>query len=129
MQLQLVHCVVRMDQNSERPDTLKDWLTAVFWMAVVLSVLYAVLWAAALASDYFGVTGNFRPAIGIGTVIILLFMWYRPFWALLFALGALGALVAMAAHIVHFQILPAFCFALLAIASGAVAAFLVRNYG
>ncbi|WP_143149277.1 hypothetical protein [Hyphomicrobium sp. CS1BSMeth3] len=116
-----------MKEGSEAPYTPREWLTAFAFVAAAAVVLYVVLWAAELAADHFELTGILRAAFAIATIIALVLMFSRGLWALLTGLGAVAALVATATFIVHFQILPAIGFAVLAMALGAVFAMIVRE--
>jgi len=119
-----------MGQDSQLPKTIGEWTTLILVLVAMGAAAIAAIAASGFVAQLFGLTGELaRWILFVVAMLLIGGMFHRPFWVLAFALGALCAFIAMAAHIVHFQILPAFGFAVLALALGGVTAFLVRRYG
>lgn len=116
-----------MEQESRRPYTLREWGGGLGLAALMAAVLYVTLWLAEYAADYFGLAEHLRTPSAIAVIAAVALMFFPAFWAVLFGLGALAALVATVTYIVHFQIAPAFGFAVLTIALAAGAHLIVRR--
>lgn len=108
--------------------TTGDWIAAACALALTAIVILAAIAGSSALADYVGITDRFaRVMLFLAMFGLIGFMFMRAFWVLLLGLGALAALVAMAAYIVHFQILPAFGLAILAIVLGSLCAGLSRG--
>ncbi len=115
-----------MEEDSAQPYTLKEWAGALALVALLIAAAMVATAISGYVADVLGLSGEFaRWTLFFVAMLILGSAFYRPFWVLAFGLGALAALVTMAAYIVHFQILPAFGFAVLALALGAISTVLL----